>query len=441
MPAMTKRLCLLLLLGGWPGLSWARLLDLRSCLRMAESHSTVLPSAAADRDIAGLSLQSSLSPFYPQLSLSASQIGYGYSTAGKLIESPYRWDTDTYSGAFTANLNLFNSFRDTKAVQRGRTGIESADQATRERLADLRLGVVQSYFSLLKQRRLTEVHLSFLGQRREILKQAEALYRDGSRSYTELLAARSQVRSQELALSEIRFETLQQNLRFASLLGLETGEEVEPADIRGDLQPAPAVERSLALAQASRPDLLRMKAALRESDLAVQSAVLNDLPALRVDGFYTKNLAQYGQPQALWTNRDHLEENGTWNLGASLTYQFFQGFAGMAQTGMARDSREKIRLALEEAGRNAEMEVRLACLRLQQDLTAFELNDALNAASHQNLAEVRKRYRQGVSSLLEVTGAATDALQADTSRLTAFYDYQVDLAKWKKAVGSKIGDE
>jgi outer membrane protein TolC len=419
----------------------AEVLGLKDCLKMALARSFSVPQAGADREIAGLAWQASLAPFYPQLSLSGSEIGLGDAISGSRIGDPLRWDPDTYTGSLNANWNFFNSFRDLVGAAKSRSGVEASDQSLRQARQDLALSVVDSYYGLLKQRKLAEVQASQLKQRQETAKQAEDLYRDGSRSYTDLLGAQSAVRSEELSLLAQGFEASKAQTRLAALLGLEPSADLELKDERGVRMPAPDPAASWAEARKGRPDLLRLGSEEAQGRLAYDLAFLEELPALRLDGSYTKNLAKYGLPQSQWVNQGLFEENGSWNLVLSLNYSFFQGFGGRAQLGQARLVAEKAGLALGQALRDAEVEVRLASQQLAQDLKALDLNAALKASARQTLEELRRRYARGVSSYLELFQASTDALSAETSEVNAVYDYQVDLARWEKALGREVGGD
>jgi outer membrane protein TolC len=423
--------------------TWGFALSLEDCLRQAEAHSAPLQQAKETQESAGFGVELSLAPFYPQLALSGSQIALGRNPAtdAQVQTSPEQFNTDTYASSVIASWNLFNNFIDYKGFQSASSSSNLADSSYREARQNLDLQVIQAYFDVLKQRQLLEVGRSLLKQRQETFQEAKALYQDGSRSYSDFLSSRSQVDSQELALSSQETTLQESYLKLDSLLGLSPDQDPALEDREPRVQPAPDSEESLQTALVSRPDLSKLKEQKRQAGFSLDQAQLEDWPVFRLDAAYSRNLAAYGLPQPLWTNLGAADENGTWNLVASVNYGFFQGFSGHAKVAQARLAQASAGQALEEGRRQADLDVRLACLELKKDLRTMELNGTLTHAAHLSLTESRRRYARGAASLLELTDAESAAAEADTGKVNAAYDYQVDQARWAVAVGRNLWNE
>ncbi|MBC8018817.1 MAG: TolC family protein, partial [Verrucomicrobia bacterium] len=59
------------------------------------------------------------------------------------------------------------------------------------------------------------------------------------------------------------------------------------------------------------------------------------------------------------------------------------------------------------------------------------------AAADESRALAEGRYQEGVGSIIEVTDAQTQALDAQTARIQAGYDYHSAMARLDRAVGKE----
>jgi len=410
-------------------------LTLGQCLATAVKNSYGVEQSALDLHSAQLGVWSAAAPFYPQASLSGSQILGGYSKSGLRLENPPVWSTDTYSASGSINWNLFNSFHDWEGLEIARLGESQATETERDTIQNLALSVVEAYYNLLKQEKIRDVNDQVLRDRQDRLSYTQSLYKQGVSSYSDVVNATTQVKEAKLTLFNIKSQVVQAQTQLNYLMGMPLDRDTDGVDDTGRNDSVPLELESLQTARRYRPDLRRLREGAVSSEHSLLLSQLNNWPVLRVDASYSQYLDRYGLPMDQWSNLYRGDQNGSWNLIASVQYSFFQGFAGNASVESSQNSLDRSRLALAQAERDVARDVRSVCLDLAQNLAAIGLNADLVKTARENLQQAQAKYERGNASFFEVTDAETQVLQALTSQANSVYDYKINRARWRKTVG------
>ncbi|MES2200813.1 MAG: TolC family protein [candidate division FCPU426 bacterium] len=416
--------------------------SLLECLRQAQERSPEIRNAALDLRLAELAQQSSAAAFYPQVGAAGSQVLLGDDLTGARIQNPPQWSSGvTYEAAMTADWNLFRSTRDWRSWRSARAVTGQARQNLIEKKQELALKVVQAFTEVLKQRKLAEVEQKTLLQRRDRLVQARTLFENGSRSYSDTLGQLTQVNAAERSLSLRISAAREAGAQLTFLLGEDPAQDLtleELADKAPELpfQSLEVPSRDLALKQ--RPELQAQRYAIEARRESWNRAWLEQLPLLSLDGSFSKDIGLYGKDRALWTHTGQGDENSVWRVTAKLSVPLFEGFANQAAADTAGALEAQADNLMESLRRQVLLEVRLACLNLEQSLRTLALDKELVEAARKNLAEVQRGYENGTASLYEVNDADTEFLSASIGQVNTLYDTRASLARWKRAVGSDL---
>lgn len=130
----------------------------------------------------------------------------------------------------------------------------------------------------------------------------------------------------------------------------------------------------------------------------------------------------------------------TWSAGVTLRIPIFDGGGMDARRGEESIRVRQERIRTEDLRQQIGLEVRLAlsALRLARDqLTVAEQGKTL---AERELQQAERRYRAGVTTSLEVTEAQTHLAEADESRISALYRYNLSRVQLSESMGTLVSD-
>jgi outer membrane protein len=211
------------------------------------------------------------------------------------------------------------------------------------------------------------------------------------------------------ALARVRLFTLMQRR--------DQGESLEPAP---EILPAAPVQDVEAALQ-RRPDLAASRWAVAAADARYRLAQTQDNPSLALQTDYTVRNATGFAPPAQWT------------VGLNLQIPLFDGGLTEARSGQAQEVAEQLRALLDQAERNARLELeslRLDALNRQQRLAVAQRN--LESAT-EALRIARLRYQNGLSTNVELLDAQAAVTAAQQDGVASRYQYLQTLARWRRA--------
>lgn len=296
------------------------------------------------------------------------------------------------------------------------TGIKAAGasyQASQADLAALRLSaqatLTQSYFAL----RTAEAQQALLQRtvtaNERALELTQARYASGVAAQTDVLQARTQLRSVQSQLADMRAQRAQLEHAIVAQLGKLPGQfQLAPSASLPELPPVPDLVPSTLLAQ--RPDIAAARARQVAAYAQIGIADAAFFPSIDLS-------ASAGYRGASWSNLVSAP-NLLWSIGAAVAAPLFDGGQRRLASDQARASadaatanyRQAVLTAFQEVEDNlVELAEAGASLALQRD--AFE-------AAERNLDIVLAQYRAGTVSYLNVSAAQGSLLSAEGNVLS-----------------------
>lgn len=290
-------------------------------------------------------------------------------------------------------------------------------RASEADLAALRLSaqatLTQTYFALRTAEAQQALLERTVAANQRTLELTQVRYAGGVVAQTDVLQARTQLRSVESQLSDVRSQRAKLEHAIAALLGqLPSQFEVPPASDPArlpELPPVPALVPSTLLAQ--RPDIAaaRARQAAAYAQIGVADAAF--FPAVDLS-------ASGGYRGSSWS---HLisAPNLLWSVGAAVTAPLFDG-------GQRRLASDQARAAADVATANYRQSVLTAFQEVEDNLVDFAESGAALAlqqdafqAAERNLDIVLAQYRAGTVSYLNVSAAQTSLLSAQSNVLSS----------------------
>ena len=311
--------------------------------------------------------------------------------------------------AASANLNFQSQQQDTLA--------------TREQIV---FTVDQTFFNALSADVLVKVADQTVQARQVLVNQIQALENAKLRSALDLSFANVSLAQAQLLLVNAKNNRDAAYATLSEALGLPNQQAFELADTEPAQPPTQDIDTIIQQALDNRPDLKALELAHSADEhlaTAEERLQLPDVNALGATGL---------TPVA--SNR--LGTNGYGAVGVNIHIPVFNGFLFSARAREARLRSQAAAQRVRELKDAVSREVRVAWLNMN---SAFDREDVATKLLDQatlalNLAQAR--YNLGLSSIVELSQAQLQQVEAEISTVTAKYDYQLSISALAFRTGS-----
>ncbi|HNW42892.1 MAG TPA: TolC family protein [Elusimicrobiales bacterium] len=372
----------------------------------------------------------SLASFYlPSVSVSAANTFYSSSRSPRLA-----FAKNNTTAGLSASLNLFNNFKDKLGLDSARLGRDSTELALFSARQDLTISALNTYYDVLRKRQLRKVAQASLAAYEEQFRKAQAYYKDGLKSYSDVLKSELNFRSSQLSEMSYAESCRNSEMAFNTLVYRQPDEEALLAEVTGvsDLG-MPDLSADLAYALANRPDLRQARLSLEQKKIARKEARIGWLPNLSADASYSRQgLLGLGDPAPGALNHSY-------SAGVSLSLPLGVGTLGVNNSNLSAEielARSQRSLLSDELA--AKKEIISAWHSRALALKSYEVAKMQAEISAENLAIVKEKYSQGRAGIIELNDAQSDELSAQNSLANSFFDLLLDRISYDKTVGRKI---
>lgn len=294
-----------------------------------------------------------------------------------------------------------------------RKAAEAEEAGARRAAGATRFYTIQAYTGALLAARQVAALDTALAAVQGHVRQAEAMHEQG-------LATGLDARMANLKASEIEVQRLAAQAQAANALsGLRTVlalpdsvEIVLTDDLATTRATSACAEAGAECTWENRGDLQAYAAGVEAASNGVKSAWASQLPAVAAFGA----LGHYAQ------DAPFKDGSGDWTIGIGLSWNPFQGLAGVGKVKEAKAQERAVRAEREAAFRQAELEVLQA--RRMLEAAQERARVAAEAAEEALVAlnQARLRYQTGTSSIIELLDVQAAATNATMSELAARRD-------------------
>jgi outer membrane protein TolC len=310
--------------------------------------------------------------------------------------------------------------------RQARAGREAASFGVSTARAQLDLDVATAFYDAALSDRLVTITESTLAQAEETLRQIDVQFQVGQIAEFEVLRARVSRDNQRSAVIRTRIQRDLAYLRLKQLINVPADQPLELEANLVEPNGALASRWSATLAEAEAQFRLVERTAVKQTEAGVQAseaavAITQAQFKPRVDvnsGF----IAYAYDPLPKYNRRD-------WNVAAQISMPLLDGGRRKANRAIAEASLEESRQQLQLVKELAELDQRSAhatweAARAAWDASAGTVEEAQRAY---RIADVR--YREGLSTQLELNDARLALERAEAARAQAARDLQVTRAR------------
>ena len=396
--------------------------SLDSCINYALIHNLDVKGALIEQCRGAQSVTEAKDRFLPTLSAGASQ-GWSYGR-GLTSQNTYA-NRNTSSTGWNASLQLpiFQGLNALRQLQQARASERNLDLRLQNVRDEVTLSVISFYFQALYSREMLAVRREELRLARVQLERQEILLEGGKVPEVDVLQARSQVATGEVAVVSAEGDLDMAMLELKRALELDDNTPLELAPVETTALPLlPSAEEVYARALRSNSSILVSRSGLEVADRAVSTAKTGYLPRLSFNAslgssYYTMS----GVVSDPFSRQ--MRNNLSKSLGFSLSVPIFDAFSTRNQVRQARLQRLSAELEVERSETNllrtirqTHTEARNALARYNSSLTAVE-------AARAALEAMTDKYTYGKANATEWEQARSTYTNALAEQVGVTYQY------------------
>jgi len=294
---------------------------------------------------------------------------------------------------------------------------------TRQQLA---LDVTTAYYNILQTKNIVKLSEESLANTQSHVNNTQAFFQAGTVPKSDVLRA-------EVELAQVKQDLIKaQNsyyvaiAAFNNLLGLDHREELVLIDPLIYTKQDINLEESLNKALLQRPEIKQGESQVQAAEYSVKAAKSGHKPTLNLTGSLG------------WTDSEFPPTDQDWSVKLSAGFNLFDSNVTNATVKKAQSNTQQMQATLQKIKDDINLEVR------QTYLNTTEAEERINTATkaqekaEEDLHIAQVRYSAGVGTNIEVLDAQVALTEAKTNYTAALFDYNVGLAKLRKATGTSI---
>jgi outer membrane protein TolC len=331
------------------------------------------------------------------------------------------------SGYIALNMTLFDPYNIPN--YRGARSSQSAQMyASAETKRQLAFEVSNAYLLTLGIDRVLVASEHRYDYAKQSLEAARARYKAGLVGVNDVTRAELEFATAEMGVTQVTGQVETTYLQLGHLLDdpdiRKKTLEVPDFLLKAAEELSVAVDQSISEAQNRRLDLNSLRWQADAQRALSLTPTLRWFPTLSLSGQYR------------YTNESGLTGRSTnWNIGATLTWSFFDGFA---RNGQYSEMKALVKLAdlnVQASMRRVELDVRDGLVSLENQRAALKQAVVAYDAAKRNATEVAELYRQGLASALEAADANVSMFEAEVTLVRERYGLAIAYLNFEATLG------
>lgn len=408
----------------------AQKISLQEAIDIALENNYELKQAKNDLELAEKGIVNEYADFAPSISASMN----GSSRKGQQLVRQGNTQifvdnvTNAVSGGIDASMPIFNGFENIISLRINKADKLSAEENLQRTKENVIFNTASNFLQVLLDEELLQIARENLASSRKQLEQVRAQVEVGSRPTVDLYDQESTVASNELTVTQRENNLKLSRLALIRQLQVDPRENYEFVTPNFDTDstalintPDYSVEQLIDNALDSRSDLKSEQANLRTLELQLKQAKYNIYPSLNISaGLSSSYSDQYlggGIPF-----EDQLDQNFTQDIGFSLSIPIFDNWNRRNQIQTSKINFRNAKLSLE----NTRLQIIQEVTQAYSDYVSYqkELESTQKAlrAAERTYQTQKERYEVGASTLIELSDANANYVQAQSDRARALYN-------------------
>lgn len=291
----------------------------------------------------------------------------------------------------------------------------------------------QQFYQVILNKSLIGVQEESVHLLESQLKDQENRFQAGTVPRFNVLQAQVALSNQQPALITARNNYRIAQIQLAKTIGLDYDPRRgdSPIECIGELKFEPRnipLPVAIELGKERRPFLKQQRQIILEQVENVRASYAGYQPSLSLNGGYAAE-------SSLFTTNIRDVATG-WFFGVTGSWAIFDGFETAGLVKQARAMLSEARITYEDDVRQVELEVQQAYSNLQQDRELYQSQSTNVAEAREALRLASARLAVGAGVQLDVLNAQVALTQAESTRLSALYSYNADLAEFDRVTAT-----
>ncbi|MCM8766242.1 MAG: TolC family protein [Candidatus Omnitrophica bacterium] len=338
----------------------------------------------------------------------------------------YSKDVTNFINQFSVKQPLYKGGKISGEIEENKYKIEASQTTLNMSILEIVFNVKRAFLTLMLAKEYAQLNELILRNTKNHLKAITERYDKGEVSESELIKLQEALTNIEhiFNISINQIENAKANLK--NILYLANDVEIEP---QGEFLYEPievAFDEVYLKALSKRPELRLYEEKINRIKREIAKAEL--LPNVYASWDYYLNRSD--SPLAVSQDWESHQI-----VGVVITWPIFDGFATQAKIRQAELDLKENQLRKEKTTADITLELKNACLELNDAISKLKAKDAEMKFYEDNLRVIRDKYRVGIASDLDLEDAELRFEIANFNRKEGVYDYLIAKAKLEKAMG------
>lgn len=289
---------------------------------------------------------------------------------------------------------------------------------------------IEGYYALLAYQELQSVYHEAVDNLQGHLDNVQAQYNVGTKAKVDVLSSDvSLANAKTTAItSDNNVAVAESNLNNILGLPLETKLNLADHQLPFDTYNI-SLQEATDYAMKYRPEVLQAAVAVQEAERNIDIANAGNKPTVAITG---------GNSWADNTFPGIDANKRSWNIGAGVTYNFYDGGATKAKVNQAKQDLLVARETEQKTREAVQLEVKQAYLNIRSAAQKVEETQTVVDQARENYRIQNIRYQAGIGINLDVLDAQLSLNEAQVNHIQALYDYNVGIAKLEQVMGVDV---
>jgi outer membrane protein len=345
--------------------------------------------------------------------------------AGSAINIPPEFSvTNNFSTNLSARYTIFDGFARGARVSQASSNAVATEYSSSRTRQGVVFQVESAYLNVLRNEQLVKVSEENLKRDRRQLERITESNRVGALSIADVYRQQSTVAQDELALITAQNNFDKSKADLVALIGLDAldeyafsdptiSPEISPDELTKTSEKYGSVQSLRERALKARPDYSAAKEQLSAADAGVTQGRSGYMPTISAFGGYSLSN----------TELSRLSDNKNLSWGLSLSWSLFDGFRTNEQIQIASAQKRNAEVALMQAERDINTEIKKAVLDLDAAQKQYEVSQKGLVSAEEDRKIAEERYNLGAGTLLDLLTANAGLVNAQANKVNAVYNY------------------
>ncbi len=414
-----------------------RVVTLEEIIDLAAQHNFGLRIATNNREAAENNAKWGNAGLLPRVDVNGNY-NYGESSTSAEyepippVETEAAW-TRTYGASLNAAYTLFDGFRNQTNFKKSKADFRLSDLVYRQEFENTMVNIISAYYEWVRLQENEKIAAEQFEITKAQLRQITGRQAYGQATEADRLNVLTAYNSDSTAMVRARLNIRKGILNINTLTGKRAVGEDDIADPELTLKPGLNFEQLLEQAQQNNIALLQSQTNVALADMDVTLAKANRFPRINLSGSYALS-DQKNEMGFLLAN-----QNLGWNVGATASYNIFNGSQTTTNIKNAKLVRENQVIALERSRFLVEQDLLNAWLDYENNKSLLAIEENNVAIAKQNLDRTQRANRTGQATNLEVRDAQRTYTATQNNLLTTRLNVKLSEFEVLRIAGILIG--